>query len=72
MTDMIKERLMLVCPNCQNKNHQWKEAYYGDTFLKRVDKHYIAWCEEERRYVIQSLAKNKTSPKKVQKELISN
>lgn len=51
---MTKERLMLSCPNCLNNDHQWKEAYYGGTFLQRIDKNYIAWCGKDQKFVLSS------------------
>jgi len=49
---ITSEKVIEKCKQCGEFNHTWKQVYYGDrSTLKKVDKIYIAWCNNVNDYV---------------------
>ena len=42
ITLVKKQNLKLICPLCNSKTHDWKDAYFDSgTILKKTEKQYI-------------------------------
>ena len=53
ITLVKKQNLKLICPLCNSKTHDWRDAYYDSgSLLKKTEKQFIAHCQSTNQYVL--------------------